>query len=145
MRPLGHLVMAGFYSAGPGVFDVSAAQNMKSQNAYYRVFSCDALEQSWRGLLRSSCPSSRNTVGYNGRLINDFARDPKSEIRKLITELRAGEFNFSFRTRSLNCYDLIRIGQRRNPVHDSYVYKCPDKTLITTTSKIIFTLRRLFF
>ena len=68
---------------------------MSSSNTYQRVFTHAQLTSGWRELLGSARPASRNTVGVDGRSLNDFARDPKGEILSLATDLRRENFAFS--------------------------------------------------
>lgn len=64
-------------------------------NAYQRVLTYTNLERNWRQLFNSTRQSSRNTSGSDGQSLNDFARDPKGELRTLARNLKSGAFAFS--------------------------------------------------
>ena len=67
----------------------------RSSNTYQRVFTRTQLANSFRELFGGARPAARNTVGVDGVSLNDFALDPKGEIRALANDLKAGHFAFS--------------------------------------------------
>lgn len=66
-----------------------------SRTAYQEVTSYTSLKKTWEFLRARTKRTSRNTAGIDGVSINDFAIDPKPELRRLSQSLDANEFKFS--------------------------------------------------
>jgi retron-type reverse transcriptase len=66
-----------------------------SQTALTGIASYSTLDKAWRSLYSRARPYSRNTRGIDGVSINDFALDPKPQLRRLSVELSQGIFSFS--------------------------------------------------
>jgi RNA-directed DNA polymerase len=63
--------------------------------ALQTVGSYGSLNTAWRSLFQRARPYSRNTRGIDGVSINDFAVDPKPNLRRIAMEVTSGTYRFS--------------------------------------------------
>lgn len=67
---------------------------MPSFNCLQSLSTNEALIETWKSLFAETRSVARNTAGFDGVSINDFAIDYKPRIRELAAKLRGSRFSF---------------------------------------------------